>query len=273
MWVLVFEIIIGFVAYFIMKGQLKMNFDNSFVERIKWILIVPIVQVIVFAPIDYLSTHSSEVVTAVDKLGRISTYAPFFGDDISSLVNIAIENDVIDDTIMQNSYMGELVISAGLSQTVGFVGMILFLIMIFIQFRGIFGSANEKLIKMANITVTIIIIVVGLSFAWVMTCANKAVSLSDESGRYVGFICMFILTCFLIPFTLKFNRTIALYYSQKGTAKKSVSQTMQPLNNKETSKVEQLQELKKLLDQDILTQEEYEKEKYKILNPECNGDN
>lgn len=263
MWVLIFEIIIGLLAYFIMKGQLKKNYDVSFVERVKWILIFPIVQVLVFAPVGYLATHSSEVVMAVDKLGRISTYAPFFGEDINNLVNVAIENDVIDDTVMQNSYMGDLAISAGLSQIVGFIGIILFLVMIFIQFRGIFGNAKEKSVKIANAVVTITILVVGLSFAWVMTCVNKAISFSDESGRYIGFICMFILACVLIPFALKFDSAISLFYSHKSENR---SEKIQSLNNNGNSKVEQLKELKNLLDKGILTQEEFEKEKQKILN-------
>ncbi len=249
-----------------MKGQLKKVYDVSFIKRVRWMLIVPIVQVLVFAPLGYLSTHSSEVVEMVDKLGRISTYAPFFGEDVSNLVDIAIENDVIDDTVMQNSNMGELVISAGLSQIIGFVGIILFLIMIFIQFRGIFGSMKEKLVKKANVVVTITILVVGLSFAWVMTCVNKSVSFSDEGARYLGFIWMLILACVLIPFTLKFNRAVTLYYAHKEIENKSERQTVQASNNGGNSKVEQLKELKNLLDKGILTQEEFEKEKQKILN-------
>lgn len=246
MWILILEIIIGLVAYFIMKGQLKKVYDVSFIKRVRWMLIVPIVQVLVFAPLGYLSTHSSEVVEMVDKLGRISTYAPFFGEDVSNLVDIAIENDVIDDTVMQNSNMGELVISAGLSQIIGFVGIILFLIMIFIQFRGIFGSMKEKLVKKANVVVTITILVVGLSFAWVMTCVNKSVSFSDEGARYLGFIWMLILACVLIPFTLKFNRAVTLYYAHKEIENKSERQTVQASNNGGNSKVEQLKELKNL---------------------------
>lgn len=78
MWVLILEIIIGVVAYFIMKSQLVKIYSADFVKSVKWMLIVPIVQVLVFAPIGYLATQASEVVETVDKLSRIDTYAPFF---------------------------------------------------------------------------------------------------------------------------------------------------------------------------------------------------
>lgn len=166
MWVLILEIIIGVVAYFIMKSQLVKIYSADFVKSVKWMLIVPIVQVLVFAPIGYLATQASEVVKTVDKLSRISTYAPFFGEDVNYLVNLGIEYDLINDTAMQNSHMGDLVISAGITQIVGFIGVILFLIMAFTQFRGIFGTVKEKHIKMANTIAAMAILVVGLSFAW-----------------------------------------------------------------------------------------------------------
>ena len=81
-------------------------------------------------------------------------------------MNLGIEYDLINDTAMQNSHMGDLVISAGITQIVGFIGVILFLIMAFLQFRGIFGTVKEKLVKKANIVAAMAILVVGLSFAW-----------------------------------------------------------------------------------------------------------
>ena len=205
MWVLILEIIIGVVAYFIMKGQLVKIYSADFVKSVKWMLIVPIVQVLVFAPIGYLATQASEVVETVDKLSRISTYAPFFGEDVNYLVNLGIEYDLINDTAMQNSHMGDLVISAGITQIVGFIGVILFLIMAFLQFRGIFGTVKEKLVKKANIVATITILVVGLSFAWVVSCTSWAINSSDD---YFGFICMFVLACILIPFSMKFHQQL-----------------------------------------------------------------
>ena len=262
MWVLILEIIIGVVAYFIMKGQLVKIYSADFVKSVKWMLIVPIVQVLVFAPIGYLATQASEVVETVDKLSRISTYAPFFGEDVNYLVNLGIEYDLINDTAMQNSHMGDLVISAGITQIVGFIGVILFLIMAFTQFRGIFGTVKEKRIKMANTIAAMTILVVGLSFAWVMTCTSKAINSSDD---YFGFICMFVLACILIPFSMKFHHAVSLYYSEKND-KIVVPTTQRQSNNNGSSKVEQLRELKKLLDEGFLTKEEFDNEKGKILN-------
>ena len=166
MWILILEIIIGVAGYFIMKSLLTKTYNADFIKSVKWMLIVPIVQVLVFVPIGYLATQASEMVETVDKLSRISTYAPFFGEDVNYLVNLGIEYDLINDTVMQNSHIGDLVISAGITQIVGFIGVILFLIMAFLQFRGIFGTVKEKLVKKANIVAAMAILVVGLSFAW-----------------------------------------------------------------------------------------------------------
>ncbi len=262
MWILILEIIIGVAAYFIMKSLLTKTYNADFIKSVKWMLIVPIVQVLVFVPIGYLATQASEMVETVDKLSRISTYAPFFGEDVNYLVNLGIEYDLINDTVMQNSHIGDLVISAGITQIVGFIGVILFLIMAFLQFRGIFGTVKDKLVKKANIVATITILVVGLSFAWVVSCTSMAISSSDD---YVGFICMFVLACILIPFSMKFHHAVSLYCSGKND-KIIVPTTQRQSSNNGSSKVEQLRELKKLLDEGFLTQEEFDNEKGKILN-------
>ena len=266
MWIIILEAIIGVAAYFIMRSQLAKSYPIDFIKSVKWMLIAPIVQVLVFAPIGYLATHSSEIVETVDKLSRISTYTPLLGEDVNSLANFGIENGIINDTAMQNSHMGDLVMSAGISLIIGFIGIILFLIAAFILFRGIFGTIKEKLVKMANTVATITILVVGLSVAWIMTCANKAISFSDESGRYYGFIVMLVLAFVLIPFSMKFNHATSVYYSGKKDKENIATQKPQLQNKSETSKVEQLQELKNLLESGVLTQEEFDTEKQKILN-------
>jgi predicted Zn-dependent peptidase len=50
------------------------------------------------------------------------------------------------------------------------------------------------------------------------------------------------------------------------TVQKSTKDELSPQNNNTKSKADRLRELKKLLDEKIITQEEFEKEKKKILD-------
>ena len=50
------------------------------------------------------------------------------------------------------------------------------------------------------------------------------------------------------------------------TAKQAATEQPSPAATPSSSKVEQLQELKNMLDQGILTQEEFDNEKRKLLN-------
>ena len=64
---------------------------------------------------------------------------------------------------------------------------------------------------------------------------------------------------------MKFHHAVSLYYSEKND-KIVVPTTQRQSNNNGSSKVEQLRELKKLLDEGFLTKEEFDNEKGKILN-------
>lgn len=65
---------------------------------------------------------------------------------------------------------------------------------------------------------------------------------------------------------MKFNHATSVYYSGKKDKENIATQKPQLQNKSETSKVEQLQELKNLLESGVLTQEEFDTEKQKILN-------
>lgn len=265
MILLILEIVAGVICYYLLKRELTQKYDVKFVERAKWMLVSPILQVLLFIPICYTSLKAMDIAMNAGKLQHLSTWTPFFGDDVNSLVDLGISSGLLDDKLFESPYYSDLVTSAAFTQLTSYIGLVVFLIMIFIQVRGIFGCVKEKRMKVANTVNTITIIVVISMVTWTSTNLNRFIN-SDNGDIVFFLIITFILIGLLILFTNKFIAATSLFYREKDANRKMTeTEKSQSANNVAFSKVEQLQELKKLLDQGFLTREEFETEKQKIL--------
>lgn len=264
-------IITGIIAYFLMKKKLTKVYDARFIEWVRWMLIVPIIQVLIFLPLGFIASQAPKIVTEFEKLGNISTWSPLLGEDINNLVKFAVENNIISDNVAPIPNMEKLETISHITQVIGIFGIIVFLIMMLIQIRGIFGQEEEKRVKLANSLASGVIVFVGMQIAWMITNIMESIGMSDGND-ISNFVFMFILTFSLIPLSNKFRGAISLYYPQKEARDMRIYKNepkympSPTLNNKNISKTEQLKELKQLLDQGFLTQEEFDTEKQKILN-------
>lgn len=266
MILLILEIVAGVICYYLLKRELTQKYDVKFVERAKWMLVSPILQVLLFIPICYTSLKAMDIAMNAGKLQHLSTWTPLFGDDVNSLVDLGISSGLLDDKLFESPYYSDLVTSAAFTQLTSYIGLVVFLIMIFIQVRGIFGCVKEKRMKVANTVNTITIIVVTSMLAWTFIKLNKFINSGDGNNVFLLIITFIIIGLFML-FTNKFITATSLFYREKDSNRKiQLYESSQPVHNGTISKVEQLQELKKLLDQGFLTQEEFDNEKRKILN-------
>ena len=229
-------------------------------------LVSPILQVLLFIPICYNALQVMSIAMNAGKLQHLSTWASFFGDDVNSLVDLGINSGLLSDKLFESPYYNDLVTSAVFTQLASSIGLVIFLIMIIIQARGIFGCAKEKRMKIANTINSVIIIVVTSMLAWTFIKLNKFINSGDGNNVFLLIITFIIIGLFML-FTNKFITATSLFYREKDSNRKiQLYESSQPVHNGTISKVEQLQELKKLLDQGFLTQEEFDNEKRKILN-------
>ena len=266
MILLILEIVAGVVCYYLLKRELTKKYDVKFVERAKWMLVSPILQVLLFIPICYDALKAMDIAMNVGKLQHLSTWAPFFGDDVDSLVDFGISSGLLDDKFFESPYYSDLATSAVFTQLASYIGLVIFLIMIFIQVRGIFGCVKEKRMKVANTVNTITIIVITSMLIWTFTNLNKFLN-SEDDDTVILLIFTLVFIGFLILFTSKFISATSLFYREKdANYKMNDAKSSRSVNNDTISKVEQLQELKNLLDQGFLTREEFDNEKRKILN-------
>ena len=270
MIVLVIEVIIGVAAYYFIRKKLTEKFNAEFVKSIKWMVIEPIL--LVFA-------SGTALWNSVTTFGRFSTF--LFVNETSKLglsdslysLDAAIQIDSIKESIRNSVHFDTLGISAMISSIVGVIGLILFITMIVRLTRGFFVTGNKRVIKKAHDVVLATFIIIPLFTMWYRFTFAKCIENIDvSSGIYIALfvdIAFYIgLLYYLRSSRKKFITSIDTFFSSK--EQNVISQTTETVSNKpsreDNSKAKQLLELKELLDKGLLTQEEFDEEKRKILN-------
>lgn len=264
---LIIELVLSIIVYHYLKKKLIKKYHNEFVKKIKWMLIEPVLQVI------FLGS------TILDSSLIIKTYIYLFMNMSSSLtlssnlyeVDAAMKIDHINEMIRNSSSFDTLALSAIFSSIIGAIGLIIFIIMIIRQVKGLFtGNTIPKIKKYHDITLITYVIVTLCSFVFYFNMARCV----EETGYYYVYtdytdlfvligLFIVIITTFLIFFRKKFIKAINVYYQYK---EQELKQNTEKANDTNNSKARQLLELKELLDKGLLTQEEFDNEKKKILN-------
>ena len=184
---------------------------------------------------------------------------------------------------ISSKYLDSLSTIAFVVSILALLGLILFIVMIIKQIRGIFGISDGRRVKKAHgIALGTYAIVTFCSMIYFL---NLAMCVSDSGNDfslfygYAGFaarVVFFVVV--LILFGLirkKYNTAVDLFFEtrEQETASNVAKTSQDASSNYDNSKTKQLLELKSLLDKGLLTQEEFNNEKRKILNKNNVSDN
>lgn len=265
---LIIELVLCIVVYHYQKKKLTKKYHDEFVKKVKWILIEPVLQVIFLGSI------------ILDSLLIIKTYIYLFMNMSSSLtlssnmyeLDAAMKIDHINAMIRNSSNFNSLALSAVFSSLIAAIGLIIFVIMIIRQIRSTFSKDNIfKAKKSHDITLITYTIVAIYSFVYYFNMAKCVEEIGNVYSLYTDYtdlsvlIVLFIviITIFLVFFRKKFIKALNVYFKYKG---QELKQNTEKVNITNSSKARQLIELKELLDKGLLTQEEFDNEKKRILN-------
>lgn len=269
MIILILEIAAGIAAYYFMKKKLTEKYSESFVKSVKWMLISPIVQVLVFVSVCTSALMYTQVIDEATRARSGVGLSSLFGSGLGGSSDYSLGSRYTE-SLMESPAFQDVALSALVTMFVGLVAAVLFVIMAIRQFRGIFGKGSENRLKTAHKVTLITTYAVQFSLAWrTISVADYAYHLSDDTFKYGTYIGLLIVVLVLGTLSDKFMKNASLFFEQREadmTAKQAATEQPSPAATPSSSKVEQLQELKNMLDQGILTQEEFDNEKRKLLN-------
>lgn len=266
-------LLIAIAAYYFMKKNMQKTYNVEFVRKIKWIIRAPILQII------FLGTSILfSVFIFIDFLMLNVRSSDFIGDFTSNsyLLDVAMENDNAKGLIRSSQYFDSLGIIAFVVSILAALGLILFIVMVVRQIRGIFGISDVGRVKKAHrialFTYAIVTFCSMIYYLDMAMCVSDSGYDSDPFAGYIGLFARIVFFAIVILLFMivkkKYNIAVDLFFETKEQEKASrVTETSQyiPKNN-DNSKTKQLLELKGLLDKGLLTQDEFDSEKKKILN-------
>ena len=142
MIVLIIQIVAGIAAYYFMKKKLAERYTTDFIKSVKWILISPIVQIVIFVPACISALQITKTVDDVTKLRFPGSSEYLLGVISNSLSNDNLSYGGITSMASGSTY-SDVELSASITMLVGAVAAVLFIIMTVWQFRGIFGQGQE----------------------------------------------------------------------------------------------------------------------------------
>lgn len=254
MIVLILIIMACIAAYYFMRKKLTEKYQNEFVKEVKWILISPIVQVAVLA---FYSIYATKINMTLDFALGMKGWVGWLGDAYQ--VSQAYDSDFQD-----------VALKLGFTSILGYAAIVMLLITAIIQLRGIFDYNKKRRIKAAHIVAFITTVCILVCIEWAVNSVREYTSVDyDDFDRYTSYLIKGVEVLVLGVLAAKFASATDLYYglrNAKIAKTKAEAKQPSPTATPPISKVEQLQELKKMLDQGILTQQEFDNEKRKLLD-------
>lgn len=153
---------IGIVAYLILRKQMLEKHPKDFVDGIKFLLIVPIIQLLLLFFIYSAGNGCINVAGRIDNLHNVSTYTPYLGD-LGEIVDFANQNGALPE-IERSTSVISLIDSANTINLISIVSCILTIILIFIELYGIYriGKLTKRQMRISNIAIALIFLVFSI---------------------------------------------------------------------------------------------------------------
>lgn len=153
---------IGIVAYLILRKQILEKHPKDFVDGIKFLLIVPIIQLLLLFFIYSAGNGCINVAGRIDNLHNVSTYTPYLGD-LGEIVDFANQNGALPE-IERSTSVISLIDSANTINLISIVSCILTIILIFIELYGVYriGKLTKRQMRISNIAIALIFLVFSI---------------------------------------------------------------------------------------------------------------
>ncbi len=254
MIILILVVVACIAAYYFMKKELTEKYSKEFVKSVRWMLISPLVQVPVLA------------------------FAAYFAIDIHKMLDMALAFQgfpgLLGDAFMTSqaydSDFQDVVLKLGFTSVLGYVAVVLLIITTVIQVRGIYDYSKKRRIKAAHIVAFVATVCLIVCNEWASNNVKQYASISsDDTSIFFSYFTLAVTVLLLGLFAAQFASAANRYYKLRNenlATKQAADEQPSATATHASSKVEQLQGLKSMLDQGILTQEEFDNEKRKLLN-------
>lgn len=269
MIILILEIAAGIAAYYFMKKKLTEKYSEDFVKSVKWMLISPIVQVLVFIPACVSAIVYTNAVTDAMRLQSIADASSIFEIGFIDLLGYGIGSEIFTSDTSVPGYH-EMLLSTIVTAFTGLVAAVSYIIMAKRLFCGIFNKGSVNRVKTAHKITLLATYAVEICLTWrTIYISDYVFGPIDEKSRYTAYIGLIIVMLVLGFFFNKFMKSASVFFAQREAdmaARQATAEQPSPAATPSSSKVEQLKGLKDMLDRGILTQEEFDNEKRKLLN-------
>lgn len=176
----------GIVAYFLMKKHLLKSNSKEYVKSIRSTLIVPILQVILFAVFFYEEgSGAAKGASRIDSLHNISTYTPYLGD-LGAIADIANQNGLLPDIERSQSTL-EFIGAAGMATNVVSIGILIVIALALAELYGVFNlgkfTKKQMLMLYGGISATFLIcsIYLGIWIEKLMVILYSAISNTNNT--------------------------------------------------------------------------------------------
>ena len=197
-------IIVGIVAYILMKKQLLKEHSNEYVKSIRATLVVPILQVIFFVIFFYNGGNEAiETANNIDNLHNISTYTPYLGD-LGTIADIAYQNGLISD-IERSATTLEFIGAARMANNAVSIGFLIVIALALAELYGVLriGRFNQKQMWMFYGGSSAVTIICGILLGiYMMKFGDILSSVMSGANSSAAFFMMPILALLVvgIPF-------------------------------------------------------------------------
>lgn len=155
---------ISVAAYFLLRNQLLKIYSKDTTEKIKWLLIIPIIQACLSVFSYFMGDACINIASKINRLHDISTYTPYLGW-LGKLIDFANQNGAFPE-IKRSILVVNFIDLANITDQVAEIGSIITIILILLELYGTYnlGKLTIKQMKVCHIVIALIFLIISIFF-------------------------------------------------------------------------------------------------------------
>lgn len=162
--ILKISLAIGVVAYFFLREQFLKKYSKEFTEKIKWLLIIPIIQACLSIFSYIISNECIDIASKIDNLHNVSTYTPYLGE-LGNLVDFANQHGAFPE-IEKSALVINFINNAKITEQIAKIGAVVTMILILLEIYGTYslGKLTIRQMKVCNIAIALIFLSISILY-------------------------------------------------------------------------------------------------------------
>lgn len=206
---------ISVAAYFLLRNQLLKIYSKEITEKIKWLLIIPIIQACLSVLSYSIGNECFDIASKINSLHNVSTYTPYLGE-LGKLIDFANQNGAFPE-IKRSILVVNVINLANITKQVAEIGSIITIILILLELYGTYnlGKLTIKQMKACHIVITLIFLTISIFFGRFMDVfldlCSKVFSEQDNIPYIITIpIIIFLILCISYNF---YSRSLKVLFT------------------------------------------------------------